>query len=789
MADSTPVRTVALRPKERGRRPRGCSCDLLVRLCEDEAVGALLGAFGLSGADLGQRQAALHREIRGEPADWQLRLTQRGGTGHTGGWALAELLAVVRSADCHAYRLIERCGVSCVRLRKAVIERIRRQESDSANRPRGSSAHAAPRTEPQRGGRVEGARRPARRRPRGGERCAGSVRVEAARVEAARVEAVRADHSARKNERENLPACGRQSVRACEPARAPAREASAGVAMGPGTPSLRRVEAAQLPPLIGRDGVLAKLADAVMRHTARPPLLVGEHGSGRTLVASHLARVLARDVVRLEATCYGDDEALRVDLRRADEQGAVVIFDDLDRVVGDGCPPFATALSHAWATAEPPVVTPLSFEGRSRLESWMPSASEIFDIVELPQLDKASVQEAVACAGASVLREHGVRFANDANLAELTRLADRWLGGLAMPARALDLLDLACGRAVRRGEQEVGRDTWLEIIEGRTALSRAQILDEDADGVLHLERSLAERVVGHDHVLRTLAEMIRRNRAGFAGQRPMASALLLGPSGVGKTEIAKALSHALYRDESNLLRLDMSEYSEAHSVARIVGAPPGYVGHESGGALVEPLLAQPHRVVLLDEIEKAHRNVHQLLLQVLDEGWLTDGRGRRVDFRHCVLIMTSNLGGELLARDAGARETGVLEAAQAAFPLELWNRIEAPLVLHPLDRRQLGQICALLAQASAQRLARDREIHYSLSAGAADRLVALAGDDVGLGARPLRHLLGRHVESLLARGILEGQVRSGDSVQVVAEGDGFALRRSPQRLEIAARTG
>jgi ATP-dependent Clp protease ATP-binding subunit ClpC len=261
---------------------------------------------------------------------------------------------------------------------------------------------------------------------------------------------------------------------------------------------------------------------------------------------------------------------------------------------------------------------------------------------------------------------------------------------------------------------------------------------------------------------------VRRNRAGFGSQRPVLSTLLLGPSGVGKTEIAKALGQALYERPDALVRLDMSEYAEPHAVARVVGAPPGYVGHEHGGALTDPLRERPHCVVLLDEIEKAHREVHQLLLQVLDEGRLTDGRGRTVELHHAVIVMTSNLGSELVDPEDPARidEPAVLAAARRAFPVELWNRIEAPLVLQPLGPSEMLEICRRLARASSERLLRERGIRYALGDDACAHLVQLAGKDPALGARPLRHLLTREVESVVAEAVLRGRLRAGTQVEV-----------------------
>ncbi|MGB1014513.1 MAG: AAA family ATPase, partial [Nannocystaceae bacterium] len=351
------------------------------------------------------------------------------------------------------------------------------------------------------------------------------------------------------------------------------------------------------------------------------------------------------------------------------------------------------------------------------------------------------------------------------------------LGGLAMPGRALDLLDLSCARTLREGKTTVTRETWVEIVSERTGISSARIEGHGQQEVLDLEGVLARQVVGHAPVLETLARLIRRNRAGFRSDRPVATALLLGPSGVGKTEVAKALCAALYEKPSALVRLDMSEYAESHAVARIVGAPPGYIGHERGGALTDPLRERPHCVILLDEIEKAHRDVHQLLLQVFDDGRLTDGRGRTVDFRHAILIMTSNLGANCFTGKNRRRldSSEVLETARRAFPVELWNRIEAPLVMQPLSRDELTRICQRLARNSSERLFGERGIRYTLAPEACQELVAACGQDAALGARPLRHLLTRRVESKIAEAILRGELRAGTKVEVTVKAGEFDL--------------
>jgi ATP-dependent Clp protease ATP-binding subunit ClpC len=392
-------------------------------------------------------------------------------------------------------------------------------------------------------------------------------------------------------------------------------------------------------------------------------------------------------VFLLSAAAYSDEDSLRADLHAVARQRGVAILDDLDQLGSDAPPVCLPALVKIWSSGQPPIVTIVSPEGRARLAAWLPGLAATFDVLTVEPLEGDDLRNAVAAARPAVLGQHRVTLAAGARLPDLTRLADRFLGGgLALPGRALDLLDLACARTVREGRNQVSRDTWIDIVCERSGIPRERIDGPGNQEILDLEAQLARQVVGHEPALKALSELIRRNRAGFSSQRPVATVLLLGPSGVGKTEIAKALCGALFDRQGALVRLDMSEYAESHAVARVIGAPPGYVGHEQGGALTDPLLRHPHCVVLLDEIEKAHRDVHQLLLQVFDEGRLTDGRGRTVDFRHAVLLMTSNLGAGCLdeSNDPHIDVARALEAARAAFPVELWNRIEAPLVLHPL---------------------------------------------------------------------------------------------------------
>jgi len=735
-------------------------------------VRGILSEYGVSDEELARHHAELHGEIASEPADWRLRLAQRGGSRNRG--ELDQLLAIVRTAESHAYQLLERAGIAGPHLRKLVIERMR---------VLGPTSFARQTPRPVRlSARAEGSQRSSSPQ--------ASIRRPAQQARPPEALPRRRQPSAVPEERAT-------SERAPEPTRDAEAEAEAELSSAPASaerrrPKLQAIDPHTLAPLHGHERLLPRLADSLLRSSPRPPLLVGAAGSGRTLVATHLARVLDRPVFLLSAPSYESEGELRHDLAVIAKNSGVAILDDLDRLLADAPPEYLGVLSQIWASGRPPVLTVLSHEGRSRLSSWLPGFSATLDVIDMPALEGEDLRAAIKLAAPAVLDGHGLTLAADARLGELARLAEGFLGGpLALPGRALDLLDLSCARIAREGGEEVQRETWVDIVCERTGLPRERVQGQGGQDMLDLEAELSRRVVGHDEVIHTLAQLVRRNRAGFGSQRPVASALLLGPSGVGKTEIAKSLAAALFDRDDAMLRLDMSEYAEAHAVARIVGAPPGYVGHEQGGALTDPLLKQPHCVILLDEIEKAHRDVHQLLLQVFDEGRLTDGRGRTIDFRHALIIMTSNLGSdqllELKAKTTPKRsrpraasserpgEEAVLKAARAAFPTELWNRIEAPLVLHPLGRRDLSRICHRLVKSSSDRLFGDRGIRYELSDGACDLLIERCGDDASLGARPLRHLLARTVEPLIADAVLRGRVRAGMRLDIVVDRDELVL--------------
>jgi ATP-dependent Clp protease ATP-binding subunit ClpB len=340
------------------------------------------------------------------------------------------------------------------------------------------------------------------------------------------------------------------------------------------------------------------------------------------------------------------------------------------------------------------------------------------------------------------------------------------------------------GSADRMVNDSVTDEDIAAVIAQWTGIPLGRLLQGETEKLLHLESELGRRIIGQRTAVATVSEAVRRTRAGISDpDRPTGSFLFLGPTGVGKTELAKALAEFLFDDEKALVRIDMSEYGEKHSVARLIGAPPGYVGYEAGGQLTEAVRRRPYSVILLDEIEKAHPEVFDVLLQVLDDGRLTDGQGRTVDFRNTILVLTSNLGSQFmtdLTLTDVQRDEAVRELVQQAFRPEFINRLDDIVVFQALTAEDLGQIVSLYVDRLARRLT-DRRLELAVTPQARSWL-AERGYDPLYGARPLRRLMQRQIDDKLARAILSGDVRDGDTVRVDVAADGDGLTVEPFEL-------
>ncbi len=375
---------------------------------------------------------------------------------------------------------------------------------------------------------------------------------------------------------------------------------------------------------------------------------------------------------------------------------------------------------------------------------------------------------------------------------DLSRVAEIRYGKLSAAEKALKaaqdkLAELQKDSSILK--EEVGEEEIAKIVSKWTGIPAGRLLEGEIEKLVHMEERLRQRVVGQDAALAIVANAIRRSRSGLADpNRPIGSFLFMGPTGVGKTELARALAEFLFDDERAIIRLDMSEYMEKHSVARMIGAPPGYVGYEEGGQLTEQVRRRPYSVVLLDEIEKAHPDVFNVLLQILEDGRLTDGKGRTVDFRNAVIIMTSNVGSqaifELAATDPKKAREEAMAALRGIFRPEFLNRIDDIVMFSPLGKEQIEHIVDLQMASFVKRL---EEKHVTLKLTSAARaLLFREGYDPQYGARPMKRAIQRLIQDPLAMRLLDGQVKAGDEVLVDADAKSGEMKFEPRTLKAGA---
>jgi ATP-dependent Clp protease ATP-binding subunit ClpC len=566
--------------------------------------------------------------------------------------------------------------------------------------------------------------------------------------------------------------------------------------------------AGRLDPLVGREREVEEAIDVLGKRRTNNPLLVGEPGVGKTAIVEGIAQRLlagaARERVLVEldmATVVAGTQlrgsfsekllGIKDEVRKA--AGRVVVFiDEVHTIMGagaagEGPQDAANELKAALARGEFPCIGATTHdEYRQHIEK-DPALERRFTPVLVREPSVADTVTILRGLAPRYEKHHAVRYAPEA-LEAAASLSARYVTDRFLPDKAVAALDLAGSRAKRAGQAEVAPPDVARVVAKMAGIPESRLVASDRERILALEAALSARVVGHADAVRRVAAVLKRNFAGFASRRPMGSFLLLGPTGVGKTELARALADALYGSADALVQLDMTECAEQTGVARLVGAAPGYVGYGEGGQLTDAVRRRPASVVVLDEIEKAHRDVQMLLLQILEEGRLTDGRGRQVDFSNAVVILTSNLGGAEATRAAtgrmgfGAadatppREDRAIEAARGAVPPELWNRLDERIFLAPLSREDVARVARLLLDESSRRLAAERRISFTATDEAVQHLLAHGGWDAALGARPMRGAVQRLVEAPLAERILAGEYGAGDQIRVDAAAGGEGLR-------------
>jgi len=412
---------------------------------------------------------------------------------------------------------------------------------------------------------------------------------------------------------------------------------------------------------------------------------------------------------------------------------------------------------------------------------------EYSELEEIWKAEKAAVQ------GATHIKEELERARLELDTArragDLARMSELQYGRIPDLEKQLEMASEVEMQETVLLRNKVTEEEIAEVVSKWTGIPVAKMLEGEREKLLRMEDALHTRVIGQDEAVKAVSDAIRRSRAGLSDpSRPNGSFLFLGPTGVGKTELTKALAEFLFDTEDAMVRIDMSEFMEKHSVARLVGAPPGYVGYEEGGYLTEAVRRKPYSVILLDEVEKAHPDVFNILLQVLDDGRLTDGQGRTVDFRNTVVVMTSNLGSQQIQEMAGEENYGamkhaVMEIVAGHFRPEFINRVDEIVVFHPLDKAQIRAIAGIQFEFLRKRL-RDRNIDLRLTEAALDK-IGEAGFDPVYGARPLKRAIQQEIENSLAQQILAGKFMPGDVIEIDVAGDQFSFNKSRHKASAA----
>ncbi|WP_394833936.1 ATP-dependent Clp protease ATP-binding subunit [Pendulispora rubella] len=566
----------------------------------------------------------------------------------------------------------------------------------------------------------------------------------------------------------------------------------------------------QLDPAIGREAVIERTLDVLAKRHANSACLVGEPGVGKTSIVRGMARRIAagehvtslddRILVAIDPPVLLAGTGMRGQLAermsqllaevKKSEGRIVLVFEEIHALFGaDGGDEGISELKAALASGHVRCIgtsTPKEYRRVIEADGALARRFSVVEVEEPGDDEALAIMENVIPLFEG---HHHARYAKEALAASL-RWSVRYLPGRALPDKSISVLDLAGARSRRRKLAEVGPEQVAEVVAELAGVPVERLLETDAERMLRFEALLAQRIVGHTDALARIAAVLRRNASGFRTRRPIGSFLLLGPTGVGKTETAKAIAELLFHSENAMTRLDLSEYAEPHAVSRLVGAPPGYVGHEAGGFLTEAVRRRPYQVVLLDEIEKAHRDVLEAFLQVFDDGRLTDGRGRTVDFTNTVILLTSNIGADVARprpstrrigfspdaalddadrREATAYADAIVAAARSALPPELYNRLDEVMAFAPLTRIDVAEVARRMLAALGAELEKTRGIRLDASEDAIAALLDAGGFDPEMGARPMRRTIARLVEAPIAEMLLRQEVRRGDIATVDVE--------------------
>ncbi len=588
----------------------------------------------------------------------------------------------------------------------------------------------------------------------------------------------------------------------------------------------------KIDPVVGREQEIERVIQILGRRTKNNPVLIGEPGVGKTALAFGLAqRIVSQDVSELltdkqvisldlgqlvAGTRFRGEfeERLKQVMAEVRQAGNVIlVIDEVHTLVGagsvEGGMDAANLLKPALARGELQCIGATTVdEYRQYIEGDAALERRFQPVI----VNEPTVEETI-----EILRglrgryeEHHQLVIRDEALSAAAQLSDRYISDRYLPDKAIDLIDEAGSRVRLRHAQQssstpaVGAEDIAQIVAAWTGVPVNRLSESESVQLLHLEDALHQRVIGQKEAVTAVARAIRRARVGLRSpNRPIASVIFCGPTGVGKTELTKALAASIFGSEDAMIRLDMSEYMESQSVSKLIGSPPGYVGYGEGGQLTEAVRRQPYTVVLFDEIEKAHPDVFNLLLQLLEDGRLTDSQGRVVNFTNTLIIMTSNLGSraiekrgsglgfftsdlDLATAQYNRTREQVNEALKQSFRPEFLNRLDEIIVFQQLTRDEVKQIAELLLANVESRL-REQNLQLEVSEAFKERLI-IEGYDPSYGARPLRRAVSRLVEDNLAEAILSGQIRSGDTAVMDIDNDGQVQVQPKQSLALVGTT-